>query len=578
MNNFDWQFYLELYPDLIKNNVNNENKALKHYNKYGKNEGRICNKNEFNNFDWKFYLKLYPDLIENNIDNKIKAYRHYNTHGKDEGRIPNKKYLINNYYKNLKLVFDQFNTYNINLNNNQKLINILIRTTKNRKQYLEFCLNSIFNQKYKNYLIYIHYDDDSCLEYLKNLNNKKVTFFNSNIINENENKYKYNLYCNYLLDKVQDGFVFFLDDDDCLSHNKVLNIINDNLNENKIIKWKFLRPDKIIYSENKDIKIGDIVSCGFIFHSKFKNKSNWIDKRGSDFYFFDNLVTNTKLDVINLPYILTKTIYNNKIQNFGNILDINEENKFINLNFFNLKNIYNIKVSESLLHFKKRFKYLYNLSDDYNTNKPTLFFGCYNMKDLSFIKNHKSQKYIIFGGSDIDIDQGKEQVNLVIKSLKKLNNIYYFSISSNIYKRLNNFDLKSDLINFSLIDKNIFKKIKSYGNKIFIYNGLSNNSINFEKYGGKIYSKIQSKLKNFQFILSSNLNLNYEDMPKIYSECFIGLRLTNKDGNANTVQEFQQMNIPIVHNLSEYGLKWKNLEDIIFYIQYFYLKKNNIMF
>ena len=578
MNNFDWQFYLELYPDLIKNNVNNENKALKHYNKYGKNEGRICNKNEFNNFDWKFYLKLYPDLIENNIDNKIKAYRHYNTHGKDEGRIPNKKYLINNYYKNLKLVFDQFNTYNINLNNNQKLINILIRTTKNRKQYLEFCLNSIFNQKYKNYLIYIHYDDDSCLEYLKNLNNKKVTFFNSNIINENENKYKYNLYCNYLLDKVQDGFVFFLDDDDCLSHNKVLNIINDNLNENKIIKWKFLRPDKIIYSENKDIKIGDIVSCGFIFHSKFKNKSNWIDKRGSDFYFFDNLVTNTKLDVINLPYILTKTIYNNKIQNFGNILDINEENKFINLNLFNLKNIYNIKVSESLLHFKKRFKYLYNLSDDYNTNKPTLFFGCYNMKDLSFIKNHKSQKYIIFGGSDIDIDQGKEQVNLVIKSLKKLNNIYYFSISSNIYKRLNNFDLKSDLINFSLIDKNIFKKIKSYGNKIFIYNGLSNNSINFEKYGGKIYSKIQSKLKNFQFILSSNLNLNYEDMPKIYSECFIGLRLTNKDGNANTVQEFQQMNIPIVHNLSEYGLKWKNLEDIIFYIQYFYLKKNNIMF
>ena len=28
-------------------------------------------------------------------------------------------------------------------------------------------------------------------------------------------------------------------------------------------------------------------------------------------------------------------------------------------------------------------------------------------------------------------------------------------------------------------------------------------------------------------------------MPKIYSQCFIGIRLTQKDGNANTVQEFE---------------------------------------
>ena len=67
-------------------------------------------------------------------------------------------------------------------------------------------------------------------------------------------------------------------------------------------------------------------------------------------------------------------------------------------------------------------------------------------------------------------------------------------------------------------------------------------------------------------------------MPKIYSQCFIGLRLTQKDGNANTVQEFQAMNIPIVHNLSDYGLKWNNIDNILFYIEYFNLKKNNIMF
>ena len=51
-------------------------------------------------------------------------------------------------------------------------------------------------------------------------------------------------------------------------------------------------------------------------------------------------------------------------------------------------------------------------------------------------------------------------------------------------------------------------------------------------------------------------------MPDIYKKCFIGLRLTQYDGNANTVQEFESMNIPIIHNLSLYGEKWTDFRDI----------------
>ena len=39
-----------------------------------------------------------------------------------------------------------------------------------------------------------------------------------------------------------------------------------------------------------------------------------------------------------------------------------------------------------------------------------------------------------------------------------------------IYLRLNNFEIKSSLINFSLLNNNIFYQIKSYGDSIFIYN------------------------------------------------------------------------------------------------------------
>ena len=47
------------------------------------------------------------------------------------------------------------------------------------------------------------------------------------------------------------------------------------------------------------------------------------------------------------------------------------------------------------------------------------------------------------------------------------------------------------------------------------------------------------------------------------------LRLTSYDGNANSVQECEAMNIPVVHNQSKYGLKWKTADDVIKHIIYY---------
>jgi len=40
---------------------------------------------------------------------------------------------------------------------------------------------------------------------------------------------------------------------------------------------------------------------------------------------------------------------------------------------------------------------------------------------------------------------------------------------------------------------------------------------------------------------------NKKDLINIYSKCFIGLRLTNNDGNANTIQELGLMGIRCIH-------------------------------
>ena len=123
MDNFDWQFYIKIYNDLSK--INTKEEAYKHYIKYGKKEGRICNKEKYNTFDWKFYLKLYDDLHD--INNKNDAFKHYINNGIKEGRICSKE-TYNNFdwkfyvelYDDLKCVTDENNAFKHYINNGIK--------------------------------------------------------------------------------------------------------------------------------------------------------------------------------------------------------------------------------------------------------------------------------------------------------------------------------------------------------------------------------------------------------------------------------------------------------------------------
>jgi hypothetical protein len=68
--------------------------AISHYQKIGKAEKRISNKQQepaFKNFDSNFYLALYPDIAKSGID----PFLHYVLHGESEGRLP---YNLNSAY------------------------------------------------------------------------------------------------------------------------------------------------------------------------------------------------------------------------------------------------------------------------------------------------------------------------------------------------------------------------------------------------------------------------------------------------------------------------------------------------
>ena len=177
----------------------------------------------------------------------------------------------------------------------EQQINILIRNTY-RPSYFPKCINSILNQTNQNFRIIMCYDDENCLEYLeKYKNNPKIEIFKATEVDKSKEAF-YNLYCNQLLDRVEKGWIMFLDDDDLLIDKNSLQDIADNLdNKDNMLFWKVKIAKHIIYPKNiNNIEKFHISGIGFCFHSTYKNLARWDCERCSDYRFITKLLENKK--------------------------------------------------------------------------------------------------------------------------------------------------------------------------------------------------------------------------------------------------------------------------------------------
>lgn len=266
-------------------------------------------------FDFEFYKNTYTDLERFDITTKEQCLSHYLHFGKKEGRCCNKDEMQIKYKKNRENAISKIDNF---VNNCDKFINILIRTS-NRPEYFEKCIQSILDQTYKEYHVYVCYDCEESLSYLKKYEeHKQVTYFYVN--EDSQEKYKFNLYCNKLLDKVSNDYIMFIDDDDNFLHKSSLHVINSYLQNYKLITWNFLRPDQLIYKKNMDesLQLGDIDTACVCFHNDLKKHSSWSDKQYGDFNFYTpifDICKSEEKDYIN--YTLTGTQFDNKIGNYG---------------------------------------------------------------------------------------------------------------------------------------------------------------------------------------------------------------------------------------------------------------------
>lgn len=92
---FDYVNYADTYPDLKAAFGYDKDMLWNHYQQFGKAEGRIAKFNPvagnttgtYSQFDYKAYADTYPDLLAAFGYNKKNLWNHYQKFGKNEGRI-----------------------------------------------------------------------------------------------------------------------------------------------------------------------------------------------------------------------------------------------------------------------------------------------------------------------------------------------------------------------------------------------------------------------------------------------------------------------------------------------------------
>lgn len=472
--------------------------------------------------------------------------------------------------------------------------NILIRNTYRPNMFKE-CIESVQEQTHiipilgNNVRIICCYDDKRSSKYL---NKYKNTFKNIDLLeivpNKSNTLQEYNLYCNNLMDKVKDGWILFLNDDNKFLNKHTLSNISKNIdNEDDIIFWSIPLGDakkNNVYAKmlkNIDMNTGKQMTCdawktGFCVHSKHIRKARATAGHDGLDNFLANLLKKNKFNKKFLDQIVVHPVYNKRL--FG----LREEDYDLHA-LIRERGIKQCYMSEKIAHLKPIIQTNYKITDYNNRDSPCIFFGLYNDNDISIIiRNHiHGEKYIVPMGVRYLYDDTKsengwdENHNSDFDNYKKTLTVnpLFLSISDKMTDLFKHNKEYSTRIHFDCVDKMLFKPTSGLGKKIFIFNGETPNLRNASIYGKKYIDQVIKHFPNTEIIWSSMTNVPYHKLSEIYNQVAIGLCLTEQKHEVAGLKEMNLMNIPIIHNHSIFGLKWKNVDDIMNIIK----KKINLL-
>ena len=201
MDNFDWKYYVENNPDLKENNITTKEKAIKHWNSYGKNENRkhkflnnIINKNEKQILENILkQIDINNKLINNNILSKNESWDCLNDYIKnnlttDKNNDNQNNINENNINENMNY-FDceYYSKYNPDFKKNNIIKDVDLRNHWLKYGKYEDRKYKFFENIYLKKIPFKHFD---WVYYLKN----NIDLIDNNINNAEK---AWNHWCNY---------------------------------------------------------------------------------------------------------------------------------------------------------------------------------------------------------------------------------------------------------------------------------------------------------------------------------------------------------------------------------------------
>jgi hypothetical protein len=169
-------------------------------------------------------------------------------------------------------------------------------------------------------------DDVNSVSYVKEITGQEPIIVNKediikNDISPNPNTGKYsphNLYLNTLNNEINEGWVMYLDDDDMLYSNTVIEEMVSNIEcVNTMLIFQMETPTKSRIPKTKTIRLGGIGSPCVLFHSKYKNFAVWDGWKCSDFRVINRL----SINIPNKKWVMKPFVKLNQV-GMGNRKDI----------------------------------------------------------------------------------------------------------------------------------------------------------------------------------------------------------------------------------------------------------------
>lgn len=197
--------------------------------------------------------------------------------------------------------------------NEDPIINILVRC-KDREQGLERLYESLKNQTYKNWRVIASYENESTWKYLCKYPFEKIRVTPTAKPEHKPPGDEYkgflhaNLYFNEMMERVKDGWIMHLDDDDTFKSKNSLAGIAKHVDKVSLTLWKAGRmgSDKTIPMAEDFGKIvaGKISGIAFAFYHHHKYMAQWEPWRRGDYRVIKRLSERLKPKWVDAVYTI----------------------------------------------------------------------------------------------------------------------------------------------------------------------------------------------------------------------------------------------------------------------------------